>query len=154
MPEEDFTKIQNIFKMFSPGTEISERTINPGSRSKIIEQLQNILINTSGGVFSVENLKLHLEGLYKDATEDEHRELNRYFSFYSTLGNLSPSQENRNAATSALPKGAYYWTSENGNKKDNRIKNLELIKNPSIHSKIHGLVRTLKRNKKTGQFTL
>jgi hypothetical protein len=137
MPEEDFTKIQNIFKMFSPGTEISERTINPGSRSKIIERLQNILINTSGGVFSVERLKFHLEGLYKNANEDEHRELNRYFSFYSTLGNISQVEGGNSGA---LPKGAYYWTSENGNKKDKIInfqqilglENTQVIKPTSI----------------------
>lgn len=102
MPD-NFKKLQNIYRMFSPGAEIAERSIKPVDADSILQKLQNILINTSEGVKTVSDLKASLENLYKGAgiSDGQKKELNRYFTFYSSLGRLEGG-----------PQSAYMWTSE------------------------------------------
>lgn len=102
MPD-NFKKLQNIYRMFSPGAEIAERSIRPVDADSILQKLQNILINTAEGVKTVSDLKASLEALYKGEgiSEGQKKELNRYFTFYSSLGPLEGGA-----------KSAYMWTSE------------------------------------------
>lgn len=102
MPD-NFKKLQNIYRMFSPGAEIAERSIKPVDADGILQKLQNILINTSEGVKTVSDLKSSLENLYKGEgiSEEQKKELNRYFAFYSSLGGIEGG-----------PQSAYMWTSE------------------------------------------
>ena len=111
---DDFKKLHQIYGMFSPGSEQAARVLGPDKTSDIFSSLQNTLINANDGIRTVEMLKTELEGLYsRNSTAGDSNlsletrfHLNRYVSFYSSIGGLQVSGD-------AAPRSHNMWCSDN-----------------------------------------
>lgn len=110
----DFKKLHQIYGMFSPGSEQASRVLGPDKTSSLFTNMQNTLINANDGIRDVKRLKSELENLYKQ-TDDSNLSLetrfhlNRYLSFYSSLGKLD-------IEGNSAPKSSNMWCSDNRTK--------------------------------------
>jgi hypothetical protein len=89
----DFTKLQNLYRMFSPVDELVAEKLNIGNdpmrQESLVRQLSRILIdNNGGGATSVEGLRTRLNDLRTNASDVDKAAFNELISFYSNLGGI------------------------------------------------------------------
>jgi hypothetical protein len=83
----DFTKLENIYRMFSPAEELAARKLgenNSSNPDSIIRKLQKILVDTGDGTPSIADIEKQLNNLRTGASGEEVKILNRIVTFYST----------------------------------------------------------------------
>lgn len=124
---DDFKKLHQIYGMFSPGSEQAARVLGPDKTSDLFSSLQSTLINANDGIRTVEMLKSELENLYKQTSADDPNLsletrylLNRYMSFYSSLGGLDVSGD-------AVPRSSKMWCSDNRTKAGDSLEFHQII---------------------------
>jgi hypothetical protein len=94
----DFTKLENIYRIFSPTQEIAAELLNSNGNANdplsMVRRLTELLVSNNNGSFGVDALREKLDELGAAKTDIEQRnQLNRWFSFFSSSGDTTLSYQ-------------------------------------------------------------